>query len=124
MTPEEFQELNDLISPLILKGQPSSHIFAVHPDEIPVCRRTLYNYLDQRVFQARNIDLPRRIRYIKQKKKSEPSSSRISAQFLSQCIKITQTIFLSSALLIQHLLKRYAAFSNYFCTMFTRRPGT
>ena len=68
-TPEELQELNDLISPLILKGQPLSHIFAVHSDEIPVCRRTLYNYLDQRVFQARNIDLPRRVRYKKRKKK-------------------------------------------------------
>ena len=76
MTPEELQELNDLISPLILKGQPLSHIFAVHSDEIPVCRRTLYNYLDQRVFQARNIDLPRRVRYKKRKKKSEPRKSK------------------------------------------------
>lgn len=76
MTPEELQELNDLISPLILKGQPLSHIFAVHADEIPVCRRTLYNYLDQRVFQARNTDLPRRVRYKKRKKKSEPRKSK------------------------------------------------
>lgn len=76
MTPEELQELNDLISPLILKGQPLSHIFAVHADEIPVCRRTLYNYLDQRVFQARNIDLPRRVHYKKRKKKSEPRKSK------------------------------------------------
>lgn len=58
MTPEELEELNALISPLVLKGQPLSHIFAVHSDEIPVCRRTLYNYLDQRVFTAKNIDLP------------------------------------------------------------------
>ena len=76
MTTEELQVLNDLISPLILKGQPLSHIFAVHSDEIPVCRRTLYNYLDQRVFQARNIDLPRRVRYKKRKKKSEPRKSK------------------------------------------------
>ena len=73
MTPEELQELNDLISPLILKGQPLSHIFAVHADEIPVCRRTLYNYLDQSVFKARNIDLPRRVRYKKRKKRKEPT---------------------------------------------------
>lgn len=72
MTPEELQELNDLISPLILKGQPLSHIFAVHADEIPVCRRTLYNYLDQKVFQARNIDLPRRVRYKKRNTNSKP----------------------------------------------------
>ena len=80
MTPDELQELNDLISPLILKGQPLSHIFAVHADEIPVCRRTLYNYLDQRVFQARNIDLPRRVRYKKRKKKSEPKKSKTLRQ--------------------------------------------
>ena len=47
MTPEELSELNELISPLVLKGQPLSHIFAVHADEIPVCRRTLYNYFDR-----------------------------------------------------------------------------
>ena len=72
MTPEELQELNDLVSPLVLKGQPLSHIFAVHGDEIPVCRRTLYNYFDQSIFKAKNIDLPRRVRYKKRKKRSEP----------------------------------------------------
>lgn len=75
LTSEELSELNDLISPLILKGQPLSHIFAVHADEIPVCRRTLYNYLDQRIFQARNIDLPRRVRYKNRKIKSAPRTS-------------------------------------------------
>lgn len=72
MTPDELSELNNLISPLVLKGQPLSHIFAVHADEILVCRRTLYNYFDQCVFKARNIDLPRRVRYKKRKKRSEP----------------------------------------------------
>ena len=76
LTREELSDLNDLISPLIMKGQPLSHIFAVHADEIPVCRRTLYNYLDQRVFQARNIDLPRRVRYKKRKKSTTPRTSK------------------------------------------------
>ena len=76
LTPEELQELNDLISPLVLKGQPLSHIFAVHADEIPVCRRTLYNYFDQSIFKARNIDLPRRVRYKKRKKRSEPRTKK------------------------------------------------
>jgi IS30 family transposase len=78
MTPEELQQLNDLISPLVMKGQPLSHIFAVHGDEIPVSRRTLYNYFDQRIFTARNIDLPRRVRYKKRKKRSEPRSKNTS----------------------------------------------
>ena len=77
MTPEELQELNELVSPLILKGQPLSHIFAVHGDEIPVCRRTLYNYLDQRVFQARNIDLPRRVRYKPRKRRTISRTDKI-----------------------------------------------
>ena len=77
MTLEELQQLNELVSPLIMKGQPLSHIFAVHADEIPVCRRTLYNYLDQRVFQARNIDLPRRVRYKKRKKTPHPAGIKL-----------------------------------------------
>ena len=84
MTPEELQELNDLISPLVLKGQPLSHIFAVHADEIPVCRRTLYNYFDQSVFNARNIDLPRRVRYKKRKKRSEPRKKNIQQTYRSK----------------------------------------
>ncbi|ROR27375.1 IS30 family transposase [Mobilisporobacter senegalensis] len=77
LTPEELDSLNELISPLVLKGQPLSHIFAVHSDEIPVCRRTLYNYFDQNVFKARNIDLPRRVRYKRRKKRSEPRKKNI-----------------------------------------------
>ena len=77
MTPKELQELNKLISPLVLKGQPLSHIFAVHKEDIPVCRRTLYNYFDQRIFTARNIDLPRRVRYKKRKKHSEPRKKNV-----------------------------------------------
>ncbi len=76
LTQKELTNLDKLISPLVMKGQPLSHIFAVHADEIPVCRRTLYNYLEQRVFQARNIDLPRRVRYKKRKKATTPKASQ------------------------------------------------
>ncbi len=84
MTPEELQELNNLISPLVLRGQPLSHIFAVHGDEIPVCRRTLYNYFDQRIFNARNIDLPRRVRYKKRMKRSEPRKKNVQQTYWSK----------------------------------------
>lgn len=68
MDPQKLQELNDLLSPLIRKGQPLSHVFAAHKNEIPVCRKTVYNYLDQGLFDVRNIDLPRRVRYKIRKK--------------------------------------------------------
>ena len=63
MEPEKLQKLNDLISPLVRNGQPLSHVFATHSHEIPCSRRTIYNYLDQGLFDVRNIDLPRRVRF-------------------------------------------------------------
>lgn len=76
MPPEQLQELNDLISPLIRKGQPLSHVFATHKNDIPCSRRTIYNYLDQGLFDVRNIDLPRRVRYKirKQQRSQNPVS--------------------------------------------------
>lgn len=81
LTNDELRELNDLITPLVLKGQPLSHIFAVHADEIPCTRRTLYNYFDMGLFKARNLDLPRRVRYKKRRKHTErPAESSINKQ--------------------------------------------
>jgi Transposase and inactivated derivatives, IS30 family len=68
MTPEELHQLDELVSPLILNGQPLSHIYSIYKDEIGCCRRTLYNYLDGSVLKARNIDLHRRVRYKKRRK--------------------------------------------------------
>ena len=66
---DEVKQLNSLVSPLIKNGQSLSHIYANHSDEIIVARRTLYNYVDKCVLDARNIDLPRKVRYKKRKKK-------------------------------------------------------
>jgi IS30 family transposase len=67
--------LDDLISPLLMQGQSLAHIYAFHGHEIPCCRKTLYNYIDQGVFTARNIDLRRRVRY---KCKPRKKGTRIS----------------------------------------------
>lgn len=76
---EELHRLNALISPLIMQGQPLSHIYAVHADEIPCSIRTLYNYIDQGLLDARNLDLPRRVRFKKRRKKTAPSEHREQA---------------------------------------------
>lgn len=62
-SPEEMQKLDQLVSPLILKGQSLAHIYANHSKEIGCSRRTLYKYIDRNVFTARNIDLPRKVKY-------------------------------------------------------------
>lgn len=55
--------MDEVISPLILKGQSISHIFTHHKDELDCCERTLYYYFDKNAFTARNIDLPRKVKY-------------------------------------------------------------
>ena len=61
--PERLMELNDLLMPLVNKGQSIHHIFATHSDEIGLSEKTIYNYIDQNAFHVRNIDLPRKVRY-------------------------------------------------------------
>ena len=74
-TPEKLQEIDQLISPLIKKGQPIAHIYAAHGEEIGCSRTTLYNYIDKSVFTVRNIDLPRKVKYKPRKNETKHSTS-------------------------------------------------
>ena len=70
-TPEDLEQIDKLVSPLILKGQSLAHIYASHHEELPCCKRTLYNYMERNLLSAKNIDLPRKVRYKKRKTKTE-----------------------------------------------------
>ncbi len=72
-TPASIMKMDQLVSPLIKKGQSLAHIYAHHAEEIGCSRRTLYNYLDRSVLTARNIDLRRRVKY-KQRRTSTRTS--------------------------------------------------
>lgn len=65
MTKDELIALDELVSPLIKKGQPLTHIMEEHGDEIGCSIRSLYNYIDAGYLTARNIDMRRRVRYRK-----------------------------------------------------------
>ena len=56
----EKEEMDVLITKLVKQGQPLSHIYAEHEKELPVCLRTLYNYIDTGEMTIRNIDLRRK----------------------------------------------------------------
>jgi len=71
LTEEEALRLDSLISPLLIKGQSLHHICANHVDEIMLNERSLYNYVDDGIFAARNIDMPRVVRMGKRKKKKD-----------------------------------------------------
>lgn len=85
LTSDELKKLDEIISPLILKGQSISHIFTHHKHEINCCERTLYYYFDKNAFTARNIDLPRKVKYKPRKKSTSPvvkdSAHRIGRTF-------------------------------------------
>ena len=68
---EKKEELDELVTRLVKKGQPLTHIYAEHENEMPVCLRTLYNYIDACLFDVRNIDLPRKVKYRPRYKKPE-----------------------------------------------------
>lgn len=77
LTKEELIALDELISPLIRKGQPVSHILIEHAGEISVSERTLYNYIDKGYLTVRNIDMRRTVRYKKRKHKQEAKVSPV-----------------------------------------------
>ena len=75
-TPESLEQLDRLVSPLLLQGQPLSHIFASNQESVPCSIRTLYNYIDQGYFTAINLDLPRKVRYKKRRQvRREPDNT-------------------------------------------------
>ena len=73
--PADIAMLDTLISPLLAQGQSLAHIYAFNGHEIPCSRKTIYNYIDQGVFTAKNIDLRRKVRY---KCKPRKTGTRVS----------------------------------------------
>lgn len=69
LTENEVKKLDLLVSPLLKKGQSIHHIYANHQDEIMVSESTIYRLVDYSLFEARNIDLPRKVRYAKRMQK-------------------------------------------------------
>lgn len=71
LSEEELAQLDALVTPLVKKGQPLTHIWASHREELGVSERTLYNYIDAGVLSLSNLDLRRKVGYKPRKKKKE-----------------------------------------------------
>jgi len=68
ITESELEQLDQIITPLIKKGQSIHHICANNADSIMHSEKTLYNYIDAGLITACNIDLPRKVKYRPRKK--------------------------------------------------------
>ena len=74
-TPESIQAMNDLLVPLLKdKHQSIAHVYGSHAEKIGCSRRTLYSYINDGIFDVRNIDLRRSVRYKKRRKPTTASS--------------------------------------------------
>lgn len=62
MTKQELRKKDQTVAPLIEQGQSPYHILINYP-ELDMSVRTLYSYLDQGLFTARDIDLKRRAHF-------------------------------------------------------------
>lgn len=62
MINRELHQKDKVISPLIEQGQSPYHILINHP-ELDMSVRTMYSYLNQGLFTARDIDLKRKVRF-------------------------------------------------------------
>ena len=69
MTEEELHHLNEIVSPLLQQSQSPHHICVTNKDTIMVSESTIYRLVDAQVLTARNIDLPRKVKFRKRKQK-------------------------------------------------------
>jgi IS30 family transposase len=68
-TEEELKELDAKVSPLIRQGQSPHHISVNNRDSLMVSEATIYRLIDSGLITARNLDLPRKVRFKARKRK-------------------------------------------------------
>lgn len=89
LSESELKQIDDVVSPLLKKGQSLHHIAVHHANELMKSERTLYSYINSGLFTARNIDMPRTIRMRPRKNVSKnlkvDKSCRIGRDF--SCFK-------------------------------------
>ena len=68
-TEEELKELDAKVSPLIQQGQSPHHISTHNRDALMVSEATIYRLVDSGLIAARNLDLPRKVRFKARKRK-------------------------------------------------------
>ncbi|MGN0818621.1 MAG: helix-turn-helix domain-containing protein, partial [Candidatus Coproplasma sp.] len=71
ITEKEAKRINALLQPLIAKGHSVHHACSIYRNEIMLSEKTVYTYIDSGIFNIKNIDLPRKVRYKQRKKRHE-----------------------------------------------------
>ena len=76
VTKEEIEQINKVVSPLVLQGQSIKLIYRNHKDEIPCKISSLYNYINSGLLDIGNLDLPRRVKFPEHRKKDKDTQPK------------------------------------------------
>jgi len=69
LTEEEIYNINNVIAPLIKKGQTTNHIYINHPEVLNFSKVSFYNYINAGIFEFGPLDFPRIVKHKKRKNK-------------------------------------------------------
>lgn len=75
ITQKDLRKIDKVITPLIDQGQSPYQIVTNHP-ELGISVRTMYTYLDNGLFTARNIDLKRKVKFKPRKSSQKQITDR------------------------------------------------
>ncbi|MDO5565003.1 MAG: IS30 family transposase [Eubacteriales bacterium] len=64
---EEIFNINQIISPLVKKGQTTNHLYINHPEVLSFSKSTFYRYVNDGIFEFKPLDFPRIVKYKKRK---------------------------------------------------------
>ena len=78
---DELKTIDEVVSPLVKKGQPLSHICMEHGVEIGISQRTLYRYIDQGLLTVGNLDLRRKVGYKARRKDYQPDEGILDQEY-------------------------------------------
>lgn len=77
ITEDELLALDEIVSPLIMRGQSVHHIVTHNPDQFQVSEKSIYRYVAGGLLKARNIDMPRVCRT--KPRKSKPVEHKVDS---------------------------------------------
>ncbi len=77
ITEDELLALDEVVSPLVMRGQSIHHIVTHNPDQFEVSEKSIYRYVSGGLLKARNIDMPRVCRT--RPRKSKPVEHKVDS---------------------------------------------
>jgi IS30 family transposase len=77
ITEDELLALDEIVSPLVMRGQSVHHIVAHNPDQFEVSEKSIYRYVAGGLLKARNMDMPRVCRI--KPRKSKPVEHKVDS---------------------------------------------